>query len=137
MTLATAGADGPWAAAVFYASHDLTIYFFSDPKSRHCANTRQNPVVSAAIHQNYTDYREIRGVQLAGRVEELPALDLPEAMNRYVARFPFVQNFLTPEGLFRVGGRIINAKFYRLLPSRLFLLDNRQGFGHREGFVVP
>lgn len=136
VTLATAVGGQPWAAALFYASQDLTIYFLSDPESRHCANIQQNPVVSAAIHQNYLDWREIRGLQLEGVVEEVPTREVPVAMEVYLSRFPFVRELATPEGLFRVAGRVMSAKVFRLLPSRLLLLDNRKGFGYREEFIV-
>jgi len=136
MTLATSAGDVPWAAGVFYVSHDFTIYFFSDPKSRHCANVTRNPAASAAIHENYTDWREIRGLQIEGRVEEVSVVEIPAMMSAYVAKFPFVRDLLTPDGLFRVGGKMIDARFYKLMPSRCVLLDNSKGFGHREEFVV-
>jgi len=136
MTLATSAEDAPWAAGVFYASHDFAIYFFSDPKSRHCANIRRNPRASAAIHENYADWREIRGLQIEGSVGEVSPAEIPAMMSAYVAKFPFVRDLLTPEGLFRIGGKMIDARFYKLTPSRCVLLDNRQGFGHREELVV-
>jgi uncharacterized protein len=136
MTLATSAGDAPWAAAVFYVSHDFTIYFISDPESRHCANIRRNPPASAAIHENYSDWREIRGLQIEGRVEEVSVVEIPAMMSAYVAKFPFVRDLLTPEGLFRVGGKVIDARFYKLMPSRCVLLDNRKGFSHREELVV-
>jgi uncharacterized protein YhbP (UPF0306 family) len=136
MTLATSAGDAPWAAGVFYVSHDFTMYFFSDPKSRHCANVRRNPAASAAIHENYADWREIRGLQIEGRVEEVSAAEMPAMMGAYVAKFPFVRDLLTPEGLFRIGGKAIDARFYKLMPSRCVLLDNGKGFSHREEFVV-
>ncbi len=136
MTLATSAGDAPWAAGVFYVSHEFTIYFFSDPESRHCANIRRNPAASAAIHENYSDWREIRGLQIEGRVEEVPAAEIPEMMSAYVAKFPFVRDLVTPEGLFRIGGKMIDARFYKLVPSRFVLLDNSKGFSHREECVV-
>ena len=136
MTLATSAGDAPWAAGVFYVSHDFTVYFFSDPKSRHCVNVRRNPAASAAIHENYADWREIRGLQIEGRVEEVSVVEIPAMMSAYVAKFPFVRDLLTPEGLFRVGGKMIDARFYKLMPSRCVLLDNSKGFGHREELVV-
>lgn len=136
MTLATSAEDAPWAAGVFYVSHDFAISFVSDPKSRHCANVRRNPAASAAIHENYADWREIRGLQIEGRVEEVSAAEIPAIMSAYVEKFPFVRGLLTPEGFFRVGGKMIEARFYKLVPSRCVLLDNRKGFGHREEFVV-
>ena len=137
MTLAKSAGDAPWAAGVFYVSRDFTIYFFSDPKSRHCANVMRNPAASAAIHENYADWHEIRGLQIEGRVEEVSVVEIPAMMSAYVAKFPFVRDLLTPEGRFRVGGKVIEARFYKLMPSRCVLLDNSKGFGHREEFVVP
>ena len=43
MTLASVGADGPWAAAVFYAHDDLRLYFLSAPTSRHAVNLAAEP----------------------------------------------------------------------------------------------
>ncbi|MBX3613624.1 MAG: pyridoxamine 5'-phosphate oxidase family protein [Burkholderiaceae bacterium] len=43
MTLATQGRDGPWAAAVFYASEGFDLYFLSSPSTRHCADLSANP----------------------------------------------------------------------------------------------
>ena len=37
-TLATTGAQGVWAAAVFYVHDGWALYFLSSPTSRHCAN---------------------------------------------------------------------------------------------------
>ena len=110
--------------------------FFSDPKSRHCANVGRNPAASAAIHENYADWREIRGLQIEGRVEDVSVVEIPAMMSAYVAKFPFVRDLLTPEGLFRVGGKMIDARFYKLMPSRCVLLDNSKGFGHREELIL-
>ena len=35
MSLATSGPEGPWSAAVFYASDGVTLYFLSAAASRH------------------------------------------------------------------------------------------------------
>jgi hypothetical protein len=66
MSLATYGADGPWAASVFYVHREWTFYFLSDIDSRHSRNLGAHARVSATINPDYSDWREIRGVQLAG-----------------------------------------------------------------------
>ena len=66
LTLATDGAGGPWAAGSYFASDGLTLYFLSDPASRHCQDIAVDGRVAAAIHEDYKDWREIRGVQLEG-----------------------------------------------------------------------
>ena len=64
MTIASCHENVPWAAAVFYASDDFVLYFLSNPNSRHGTNLAGNSQVSAAIHEDYRDWREIRGIQL-------------------------------------------------------------------------
>ncbi len=78
MTIASCSGDKdvPWAAAVFYASDGLDLYFFSNPRSRHGVNMAANAEVSAAIHEDYSNWREIRGIQLEGRAERLRGLKM-------------------------------------------------------------
>ena len=71
MTLATTGPAGPWAAAVFYASDGLTLYFVSAPTSRHSLEIEAGGVVAATIHAECSDWREIRGIQLEGSANRL------------------------------------------------------------------
>ena len=70
-TLATTGPEGPWAAAVFYASTGFTLYFLSSPTSRHGRNIGRNAEVAATIQEDYSDWREIKGIQLEGRANRL------------------------------------------------------------------
>ena len=71
MTLATHGAGGPWAAAVFYVSDGYTLYFLSSPRSRHARDVAAEPRVAATVQEDYAEWSQIRGVQLEGRVREL------------------------------------------------------------------
>ena len=59
MTLATQGPAGPWAAAVFYANNGFNLYFVSSPASRHSRNLAGQPAVTATVHEDYLDWREI------------------------------------------------------------------------------
>jgi hypothetical protein len=132
LTLATSGPAGPWAAGLYFASDGLTLYFLSDPASRHCQDIAANPRVAVAIHEDYTVWREIRGIQLEGTSEPVTtAAERTRAWEVYLAKFPFVRQFLVGDAL-EIMGRAIRARFYRIAPSRLFYLDNRKGFGHRD-----
>src|SRR3990172_10465710 len=75
MTIASSNGNVPWAAAVFYANADFVLYFLSNPKSRHGMNIAENSQVSAAIHEDYHDWRKIRGIQLEGRAERLSSIN--------------------------------------------------------------
>lgn len=136
LTLATSGPAGPWAAGLYFASDGLILYFLSDPASRHCREIAANPRVAAAIHEDYEDWREIRGVQLEGRAElVLDAADLARAWEVYLTKFPFVRQFRVGDGL-EIMGRTVRTRFYRLVPARVLYLDNRRGFGYREELAI-
>jgi len=135
MTLATQGsAAGPWAAAVFYVVDDQSLVFLSSPGSRHCRNLAQDPRCAATIQDNVDDWPQIKGVQLEGRVRELQGDEEALARERYGERFPIVGRLANApaaivEALARVG-------WYRLVPERLFFIDNSRGFGHRDEFAI-
>lgn len=69
MTIATAQDDIPWAASLFYVNDGFTLYFLSDPATRHSMNIAENPLVAATVDEDYHDWRAIKGVQMQGKVE--------------------------------------------------------------------
>ena len=136
LTLATSGPAGPWAAGLYFANDGLRLYFLSDPASRHCQDIAANPRVAAAIHEDYKDWREIRGIQLEGTAEAVTAAaDRAQAWEVYLAKFPFVRQFRVGDAL-EIMGRAIRSQFYRVVPSRVFYLDNRKGFSHRDELIL-
>lgn len=137
LTLATSGPGGPWAAGLYFANEGLKLYFLSDPATRHCQDIAVNPRVAAAIHEDYRNWREIRGVQLEGRAEAVEgAIDVARAWDVYLEKFPFVRQFRVGDAL-EIMGRVIRSRFYRIVPARLFYLDNRKGFSHRDELSLP
>jgi uncharacterized protein YhbP (UPF0306 family) len=138
MTIASCDGNVPWAAAVFYASDEFDLYFFSNPKSRHGGNMAANSTVSAAIHEDYRDWRAIRGIQLEGRAERLRSLKLQAHFwEVYLRKFPFVKQFFPGGGQAGGLGGLLKAKLtavrlYRIVPRTLYYIDNSRGFGHRE-----
>ena len=130
MTLASHGDAGVWAAAVFYANDGFAIYFLSSPSSRHCQNLASSPRASAAIHEDYAEWREIKGVQMEGIASVLSGDEEEKARRLYAAKFPIVGK---PE---QMPASIIKAlakvRWYKLIPDRLYFIDNSAGFGHRD-----
>jgi len=164
MSLATTAGTDLWAASVFYANDGFDLLFFSSPSSRHAQNLAQNPWAAATINKDYSDWREIQGIQLEGPVRRLSPREIGPALRTYLTKFPWVRDFMPPladrvlalagklppledaiwrrlageDGTLRmvIGGRPVGACFYRLSPVRLYLLDNRAGFAHREELVL-
>jgi len=137
MTLATSASDVPWAATVFYASDDVHLYFFSAPDSRHCENLSANSRVAVTIQEDYKDWREIKGIQLDGRVALVDGvLEKGKAMIIYARKYPDVMKLFTDpaSGIFHKA--FLKVKFYCVVPERLFYIDNAQGFGKRQELIV-
>lgn len=127
MTLATHGAGAPWAAAVFYANDGFDLIFLSSPSSRHCRNLAASPRAAATIQEDYTDWTEIKGVQMEGTVTELGGETERAARSLYAARFPFVRQAVPA-----LAEALKKVRWYRLAPERLYFIDNSRGFGHRD-----
>lgn len=131
MSLATYGPMGLWAAAVFYANDDFALVFLSAGHTRHGQNIAANPWAAATIQENYKDWPEIQGLQLAGTVELLAGKEKTAATASYKAKYPFLAS----------SGDIVQAaikkvNWYRLIPQQLYFVDNTKGFGHRDEILA-
>ena len=137
MTLGTCRDNVPWAATVFYAGDGLRLYFFSSPDSRHCQNLAANPHVAVTIQEDYRDWRKIKGIQLEGVVTGVDSLiEKGKAMAVYARKYPEVIKVFTDptSGIFYQA--FLKVKFFRVVPERIFYIDNEQGFGKRQELVV-
>jgi hypothetical protein len=133
MTLATCSADFPWAATVFYASDGLSLYFFSAPESRHCQNLAANARVAVTIQEDYKDWRQIKGVQLEGKVTMVETgLGKAKALAVYASKYPGVIKLFTDPSSGVFHRAFLKVKFYCVIPEKVFFIDNAQGFGKRQ-----
>ncbi|TSA11681.1 MAG: pyridoxamine 5'-phosphate oxidase [Betaproteobacteria bacterium] len=130
MTLASHGDEGVWAAAVFYANDGFAFYFLSSPASRHCRNLTRDPRVSAAVQEDCSDWRKIKGVQLEGIVSVLAGEEEIHARSLYGEKFPVVGKLQqAPAAIVKALAKVC---WYKLIPRRLYFIDNAAGFGHRD-----
>ncbi len=138
MTIASCRKNVPWASAVYYASDGLELYFFSKPTSRHGMNMKENVRVSAAIHEDYSDWKQIQGIQLEGQAARLTSLrQKAQFWKIYEKKFPFIKQFLgqflRPSAMRQaVKAKLEGVRLYRIVPHTLWFIDNSKGFGHRE-----
>jgi uncharacterized protein YhbP (UPF0306 family) len=131
MSLATCDHDGPHAANLFYVRDSFALLWVSDPKSRHSMDIRNNAQVAATIAPDCIDIDAIRGVQILGHAHIITG-DGPRANARKLleARYPQTQRLFGPNSPLREAyGKM---GFYQLEPSRMVLIDNSRGFGHKE-----
>lgn len=133
MTLATCAGDQPWAATVFYASDDLELYFFSSPDARHSVNLSANPRVAVTVQEDYKDWRAIKGIQLEGRVVPIEGvIEKAKAMAVYARKYSDVIRLFTDPSSGIYHKAFLKVRFYRVVPERVFFIDNAQGFGKRQ-----
>ena len=137
MTLATCADNVPWAATVFYASDDLSLYFFSAPESRHCENLAANSKVAVTVQEDYQDWRQIKGVQLEGKVTLVDSvIEKAKALSVYARKYPDVIRLFTDPASGVFYRAFLKVKFYRVSPERVFFIDNAQGFGKRQELAL-
>lgn len=131
LTLATAQDGIPWATSLFYANDDFTLYFLSEPGTRHAQYLGANARVAATIYEDYHNWREIKGIQLEGTCEGIiDPVASARALLVYGKKFPSVGDFLhAPQEL---GQALSKAKWYRIQPTWVRLIDNTRGFGWKQ-----
>ena len=134
-TLATCGDQGPWAAAVFYVNQGSTIYFLSSPTSRHCHNLRHSPQVAAAIQEDYSDWLEIKGIQIEGTACEISGAEEDLARKLYGQKYPVVG--LLAQAPAAIVKALAKVRWYKIEPKRLYWIDNAPGLGNREEIELP
>ena len=132
MTLATANAAGEaHAAPVYFAacqSPVMELYFFSASDSRHAQDLAASPHAAAAIYPETVGWKDIRGLQMHGMVRQLEAgAEWEAAWQVYLEKFPFT-------GLMKAI--IAMNVFYTLRPSWVRLVDNGQGFGFKQEWIL-
>ncbi len=131
LSLATADEDGPHAANLFYACDDLVLVWVSAPDARHSRAIERSPHVAATVAPDYDDFPAVKGVQIEGTARQMG--DLRERQAAFAvleSRYPFLaQRAGLPDA---VRDAYAQAAVYRLEPSRIVLIDNTQGFGHKE-----
>jgi len=126
-TLVLATVDGeanPRSTPLFFlADDDLRLYWFSARSSLHSCNCALNPRASVAIFRNTRNWRQIRGVQMDGRVSVISDRALRRQLTHdYCARFGLEDRF---------RGAIRRSALYCFTPAWLRYMDNSREFGFK------
>jgi uncharacterized protein YhbP (UPF0306 family) len=115
--------------AYFCHTPDLEFYFLSDPSSQHCRNLERNPSVAMTIFRSAQVWGgPDRGLQLFGTCRRTRGRGAREAERCYAARFSPYAKWM--EGLSpaerRQAALLRSYAFYRFLPRRIKILDERE-----------
>ena len=131
VSLATVDNQGlPHAANLLYAADGLTLYWMSDTNTRHSRHLESRPRVTATVAPDYTDFRLIRGLQIFGKARRLGGAESLATAARMVSRYGFLAELAKGPPALRAAFE--KAGFYCLEPELITLIDNTQGFGHKE-----
>jgi uncharacterized protein len=131
MSLATLGPSGPHATSLFYACDGLMLVWLSQRDSQHSQEIEVCPNVAATVAPDYTDFTEIRGVQITGAAHRIVAADeRMRCLAQLKVRYSFLGQLAT--GPSKLRQAYAQADVYRLQPTRIVLIDNTRGFGHKE-----
>lgn len=133
LTLATLRPDGyPQATVVSYVNDGLTLYAGIGIDSQKAHNIRHSDKVSATITAPYANWRDIRGLSLAGSAAFVDgATENAHVADLMLYRFPEARQFLHAG-----SGMWPGALFVRIVPRIISVLDYACGFGHTELYVV-
>lgn len=131
MSLATSYGNSPYAASLFYASDGFVLYFFSRPESRHVINILLNPNVAATINKDYTEWRNIKGLQITGKARKVPPAETGPARGVYERKYPFLNEMLPNEKSLIKAAEV---DLFKVVPERIRLIDNEVHFGHKAEF---
>lgn len=135
MTLASSQGGKAWAAPVYYIFRKSAFYFFSDPSSRHIQESMESGQAASAIYEDSNTWQGIRGIQMSGKIEAVPAgWEAIETIRAYLKKFSFTKGF------FKSGQAIdldaffkrFRVQLYRFTPDLLYYMDNRFRFGFRD-----
>lgn len=134
-TLATCDGGNPWSAAIFYASDGYTLFFLSSPTSRHCLNLAQNPRVAVTVQEDYSDWLDIKGIQLEGVAVEISGAEEEKARRLYGQKFPVVG--MAARAPAAIVKALAKVRWYKIVPQRLYFIDNALGLGNRDEIQLP
>ena len=83
----------PHAASVYFvADEHLSLYFLSATSSQHVQDLALNPLAALTIEPLVARWQEIRGLQLRGKVSQIPnGFQSLASWARYLAKFPYVK----------------------------------------------
>ncbi|MGW7022373.1 hypothetical protein ACWGGS_23945 [Streptomyces decoyicus] len=127
---ASAGAAGTVGGEA--AGDGPALYFVTATTTRHGrALAEPGARVAFTAQQDGQEWSALTGLQGRGRCRVLAGAERAAGWRIYLERFPFVA------ASDRLRAALERTELWELRPDRLRLIDNGQGFGHKEEWSSP
>lgn len=110
--------------AYFCYSRELELFYLSDPEALHSRNLTKNASMGVTVFDTRQTWgRTDRGLQMFGTCREARGRTASTAERLYGNRFPLYRRWLEENG--PAGSRVRSYRFYRFVPARVKVLDER------------
>ena len=86
--------------------------------------------VALTIHEDYSDWSAIKGLQIDAHVRELAGQEREDAKHLYGEKFPAVLG--DRPVLAALAEALRKVRWYELAAQRIRFINNQRGFGHKE-----
>ena len=123
LTLATSGADGPWAATLTYVNDGSELYVWTRPSSNTAKHIDENPTAAFTIDHYSDDWRQTKGIQGRGKCSVVTGEDIAKAADLFGQKYPALR-----------PGSTSAVVFYRIDPDDLEYIDNSGDVGEGDDF---
>ena len=121
--VATVGADGPHATALWFGWDGTFLWLYSITRAQRWADLMRDPRISIVVDSGI-EYTDLQGVEITGTVEvvgEVPRTGQPNPELVDVERL-FAQRYMGGEQMFHDGGHA----WLRVTPSKIASWDFRK-----------
>jgi len=123
--LATISSDNPQqphVSSIAYVNDGLNLYFATGLQTEKFKNITKNHRVALTIDEDESDWTKITGLQIEAKAEVLSSDKIADVAGPFLEKFPFARTL--PQNS--------ESRFIRIIPKKIWMLDYRKGFGHRE-----
>jgi len=117
----------------------VVLLFFSESISRHIQESMKSGQASAAIYAFALTWKEIRGIQMAGCIRQIPTgLEAIRVLGACLIKFPFTKEFFDTGVPLRLEAfaKRFKVKLYKFDPDVIYYLDNQIRFGFRQQITI-
>lgn len=87
------------------------------------------------IQEDYSDWLEIKGVQIEGIASEISGIEEEKARKLYGQKFPVVGMLAQAPAV--IVKALAKVRWYRIEPHRIYFIDNSLGLGNRDIIKLP
>jgi len=138
MSLGLADADAPHCCSLMYVHKGFTLYWLSDPRTRHStiidAGEGGVPAM-VTIAPDCSHFQNVRGLRLAGS-----AVRVRNLKETTVALIMLQRRYSLPVEIDRqtsaLASAMLKARIYRFSPQKAVFIDNTAGFGAKSQFTT-